>query len=240
MPRPSPICLPRRAVCMRVSRRNFDPSVYLVTDRRTAPRLSVQQIVSQVMPTAAHPHQVTFVQLRDKNVSREQSIELGKHLRQITEHAHVAFVVNDDIRLAALLGADGVHLGQDDQSVSTARRLLGNHAIVGVSAATEHEIDTAIADGADYIGVGPVFATSSKPDAGQALGEDQLRRLVRHTDSRIPVVAIGGINEHNVAFCKRAGVDGVAVISAIMASHQPSLAAQKLAAIMGKRDVTVT
>ncbi|KAI0565970.1 thiamine phosphate synthase [Gracilaria domingensis] len=222
---------------MRVSRRSFDPSVYLVTDRRTASGRSVQHVVAQVVATAQNARQVTFVQLRDKNVPRAQSIELGTQLRRITERADVAFVVNDDIQLAALLGADGVHLGQDDQSVSVARQRLGNNAIVGVSAATEQEIDAAIADGADYIGVGSVFPTSSKPDAGEPLGERRLRQLVRYTSSRIPLVAIGGINVDNAVLCKRAGADGVAVISAIMASPQPALAAQQLASIMTNRHV---
>lgn len=153
-------------------------------------------------------------------------------LRRITAQAEVAFVVNDDIQLAALLQADGVHLGQEDESVGVARRVLGSDAIVGVSADCEHEIDLAIAQGADYVGVGPVFSTSSKPDAGQPIGEQRLRQLVQYTRSRIPVVAIGGIDTTNAVLCKRAGADGIAVISAIMTSHNPQNAAYHLSSIV--------
>lgn len=158
-------------------------------------------------------------------------------LRHITAQANVAFVVNDDIQLAALLQADGVHLGQEDESVSVARHVLGNDAIVGVSADCEQQIDVAIAHGADYVGVGPVFATSSKADAGDAIGEYRLRQLVEYTRSRIPVVAIGGIDATNASLCKRAGADGVAVISAIMRNENPQHAAYHLSSIMNAPNV---
>lgn len=144
----------------------------------------------------------------------------------------MAFVINDDIHLASQVLADGVHLGQEDQSVQVARRLLGENAIVGVSASTEEEIEAAIKDGADYVGVGPVFSTSSKPDAGEPLGENRLHDLVKFVDRRVPVVAIGGIDENNAAFCKRAGADGVAVISAIMRSQNPQQSATRLSVTM--------
>lgn len=155
-------------------------------------------------------------------------MELGLKLRAITRAADVAFVVNDDVALAQQLGADGVHVGQEDVGARAARLSLGPSAIVGVSAGTVEEAERAIADGADYLGVGSVFATASKPDAGSPIGPEQLADIVCAVRGRVPVVAIGGISEENAQLCWEAGVDGVAVISAIMKSRNPGKSASHL------------
>lgn len=179
------------------------------------------------------PSRCTKRRLRDKNVSRDDSLQLGRKLRLLTSSHDAAFVVNDDIGLALELQADGVHLGQDDASVAAARETLGNDAIVGMSVATPEEAENAIRDGADYVGVGAVFETGTKADAGKPIGEEGLAHVVRTVHGRIPVVAIGGIGVGNASVCKRAGANGVAVVSAIMKSERPGEVAAELARIVG-------
>lgn len=171
--------------------------------------------------------------LREKGVGRKESVVLGEELRAITKAAGVWFIVNDDIELARLIRADGVHLGQDDAPVAKARGVLGADAIVGVSVGTCAEAERAIADGADYIGVGCVFGTGTKVDAGAAIGVEELCRVVQFVDGRIPVVAIGGVDAGNAALCREAGADGVAVVSAVMKSERPGEVAGRLAEVMG-------
>lgn len=148
-------------------------------------------------------------------------MRLGRELRQLTLDAGIAFVVNDNIELAYEVGADGVHVGQEDRNVKEARMMLGPDAIIGVSAGTGEEAEQAIADGADYLGVGCVFGTASKPDAGAPIGARGLQAAVRAARGRVPVVAIGGVQCNNVHECWRVGADGVAVVSAIMQSDGP-------------------
>lgn len=131
--------------------------------------------------------------------------------------------------LAAALCADGVHLGQDDAGVGAARAALGARAIVGVSVGSAREAERAVADGADYVGVGCVFGTATKSDAGDAIGARGLADVAAQVRGRVPVVAIGGIDERNAAACVRAGADGVAVVGAVMKSERPAEAAAALA-----------
>lgn len=163
----------------------------------------------------------------------EDSVALGEELRAITRAAGVALIVNDNIELARLLKADGVHLGQDDEPVAKARAILGANSVVGVSAGSCEEAEDAIANGADYVGVGCVFGTKTKADAGKAIGVEGLREVVRHVGRRIPVVAIGGVTVENAELCKKVGADGVAVVSAVMRSEKPGQVARKLAEMMG-------
>lgn len=163
----------------------------------------------------------------------EESVALGNELRAITRAAGVTLIVNDNIELARLLKADGVHLGQDDEPVVKARAILGVNAVVGVSVGTCGEAEKAIANGADYIGVGCVFGTKTKRDAGKAIGVEGLREVVRCVNGRIPVVAIGGVTVENAELCKRVGADGVAVVSAVMGSEKPGEVARELAEVMG-------
>lgn len=133
--------------------------------------------------------------------------------------------MNDDLPLACTLSA-GVHLGQDDATASSARPRI---SLLGVSAGTAAEAARALADGADYVGVGSVFGTSTKGDAGAPIGTDGLAEVVRAVGGRIPVVAIGGIGVENARACAAAGADGVAVVSAVMAAEDPEWVARRLA-----------
>lgn len=214
----------------KIGRGNFDPTVYLVTDRRVAAGSTMEQIIESAIQGDVETNRpgVTFIQLREKNEELRESLKLGKYIREVTLQTRTAFVINDNVTLAKQLHADGVHIGQEDGSVCEARRILGEQAIVGVSAGTCEEALKAMEDGADYIGVGSIFATSSKPDAGHPIGSEGLKEIIDVVDGRIPVVAIGGIGLHNVEQCWHVGCDGVAVISAIMKSDHPGLDASCL------------
>ncbi len=154
-----------------------------------------------------------FLQLRDKGLSSRALLELGRQIRQLCREYQAVFVVNDRLDIALAAEADGVHLGQDDLPIAEARRLLGPEAIIGASANTVEAARRAEAEGASYLGVGPVYATASKEDAGTAIGLSPIANIKASVG--LPALAIGGINRDNVSAVIGAGADGVAVISAV-------------------------
>ncbi len=154
----------------------------------------------------------TTIQLRMKNAPTRRMLEVGKELRRLTDEYDTLFIVNDRIDVALATGADGVHLGQEDMPIEIAREIVGN-MIIGISASNLKEAKEAERKGADYIGAGSVFPTSTKEDA-KYLGLNGLKEIVENVD--IPIVAIGGINHDNVEKVLEIGVQGIAVISAIM------------------------
>ncbi|CEA00351.1 Thiamine-phosphate synthase [Metalysinibacillus saudimassiliensis] len=156
---------------------------------------------------------VTCFQLREKNLTGEARLQFAKACQALCQRYAVPFIVNDDVALAVQLQADGVHVGQDDLAAAEASKQLP-HGILGVSAHNEAEIAQAIADGADYVGIGPIFATTSKADAKTPCGTTALRAMHERFPS-LPKVAIGGITPANARVVRATGVDGVAVISAI-------------------------
>lgn len=167
--------------------------------------------------------------MRDKNQDWESSLALAKALRTITAANKTPFVINDDVALAKAVGADGVHVGQEDASVKEARAALGDQAIIGATAHTSEQAESAIAAGADYLGVGSVYdARTTKPNAPPPFGPTGLARIVSVVARRVPVIAIGGINQGNVDACWHAGCDGVATVSAIMSSESPAEVASRL------------
>ena len=165
---------------------------------------------------------VDAVQLRDKGTSARERYETGRRLRELTAEAGVPLIVNDRIDLAAAVDADGVHLGQSDLPVEIARDRLGDSAVVGVSTSTVDEAREAAAAGADYLGVGAVYATASKdvPDEQNGVGTDRIAAVADAVD--LPVVGIGGVDASNAAPVVEAGATGVAVLSAITAAEDPA------------------
>jgi thiamine-phosphate pyrophosphorylase len=157
----------------------------------------------------------TVVQLRLKDASTEEMVERGRPFRELAADGGATFIVNDDVEAARLLGADGVHLGRED---SGSERALELGLLLGRSAASVEEAVRAAAEGAGYIGAGPVWATPSKPDADPAIGLDGLARIAETVT--LPVVAIGGIDEANAADCIAAGATGVAVVRAAVRSRE--------------------
>jgi len=154
-----------------------------------------------------------MLQLRAKDLSTCELLALGTQLRQLTRDCGALLIVNDRVDIALAVEADGVHLGEQDLPISIARRLLGKQAIIGASAATPERAIAAKCHGASYIGVGPIYSTSSKADAGDAIGCAPIEQI--KDAAGLPVLAIGGITRDNVAAVIRAGADGVAVISAV-------------------------
>ena len=197
---------------------------YLVTQGSLSEGRSTETVVE-----AAIEGGVDAVQLREKGSSAQHRIELGERLRELTTAAGVDLIVNDRIDIAYAVGADGVHLGQSDPSVSTAREILGPEATVGVSVSTVSEARLAAISGADYLGVGAVYGTDSKPDAETAddgLGVDQLAKIADSVT--LPIVAIGGITPENASGPIQAGASGVAAISTITAADDPATATRDL------------
>jgi thiamine-phosphate pyrophosphorylase len=199
--------------------------LYVVTSSELSRGRSTIEVVRQALAGGA-----TVIQLREKNWSARDFVELGLEIRRLTREAGAGFIVNDRLDVALAVDADGVHLGQEDLPAQVARRLLGEGKILGVSVGTVAEAQEAVAAGADYLGVGPIFATGSKADAGEPVGVE-LIRAIRKVVS-VPLVAIGGINRSNAGEVIAAGADGVAVISAVVSSEDIRAAAAELLAVV--------
>jgi thiamine-phosphate pyrophosphorylase len=180
----------------------------------------------------------TLVQLRDKHSTTRAMIGRARAIKAALSEgapARVPFLVNDRVDVVLAVGADGVHLGQDDMDVEDARRLLGPHAIIGLSLKTIGEAATAPLDAIDYAGIGGVFVTSSKNNPGPPIGPAGLARIIEALRARIPdfpVCAIAGITAGNVAEVIGAGADGIAVISALAKARHPEDAARGLRGIV--------
>ena len=176
------------------------------------------------------------IQLREKNLSGRELVDLACKYRQLTKRYGALFIVNDRLDVALAAGADCVHLGQDDLHARVARRLLGSKKLIGVSVGDVAEARNAQADGADYVGLGPFFPTDSKADVGEPVDLATLREVKEAVD--IPVVAIGGIKAENAAALFAAGADGVAVISAVVAAPDIAGATRRLLAVAEGRGLS--
>jgi thiamine-phosphate pyrophosphorylase len=201
-----------------------DWDVYLVTQASLSAGRTTDELVADAIASG-----VGVVQLREKDRSARERYELGQELRELTREAGVTFVVNDRVDIAQALDADGVHLGDDDLPVSVARDLLGDDALIGRSVSTVEDAREAAAAGADYLGVGAVFATGSKDDIDDdehAVGTDRVAAIADAVD--IPFVGIGGITAENATEVVQAGADGVAVITAITQADDPAAATANL------------
>jgi thiamine-phosphate pyrophosphorylase len=194
----------------------FDPRVYVITTN--VPALGRRAVD---VARAAVAGGATVIQYRDKTLGDTEFLVEASEVGRIARDAGVAFIVNDRIKAALDAGADGVHLGQSDGCVAEARQIAGPDMLIGVSASNMAEAREAEAAGADYIGVGPVFATGSKTDAAPPIGLEELARIVR--DVNCPVVAIGGIEQSNIDEIIAVGAAGAAHIAAI--SEAPDMAA---------------
>jgi thiamine-phosphate pyrophosphorylase len=201
----------------------FDPTLYLVVGSDAVRGRAVTDVVA-----AAVRGGVTLVQLREKTLPDAQVIASARELIGILQPLGIPLIVNDRVEVAIAAGAAGVHVGQDDVHAGRARALLGPYGIVGVSAGTAAEAATVSAGLSEYVGVGSVYPTTSKADAGAAIGIAGLRALQARLPS--PVVAIGGIHAGNAAEVAATGVAGVAVVSAICTADDPEAAARSLRA----------
>lgn len=203
---------------------NFDRRslrLYLVTDRRMLAGRNLADVVGEAVRGG-----VTMVQLREKDCTTRDFVELGTVLKRLLAGTGVPLIINDRIDVALACGADGVHIGQSDMPFEIARTLLGNDRIIGLSVESMEDVMAANALDADYVGVSPVFATPTKTDTAIPFGLDGLREAVRLSSH--PVVGIGGMNLDTAADVLRCGADGIAVVSAIMAADDPAASAAGL------------
>jgi len=204
-----------------MSRSLPDLSLYLVLGAADTGRRPFEEVV-----LAAIEGGVTVVQLRDKQAETRMQLEHALRLKALLEPRGVPLIVNDRIDVAMAARADGVHLGQDDMPPALARRLVGEDMLIGLSVSDRVEADAADPETVDYVGIGSVFPTGTKADAGAAIGPKfaaDLRGLVG-----LPSVAIGGINAGNAGQLRGSGIEGIAVVSAICAAGEPKAAAREL------------
>jgi thiamine-phosphate pyrophosphorylase len=166
------------------------------------------------------------IQFRQKDGPTREMIRVAEQMQALCKQAGVTFIINDRVDVAFASHADGVHLGQDDFPIPLARKLLGKEAIIGGSAGNLEEARKCFAEGADYIGFGPVYPTTSKEDAGPAAGLDLMRQIVEAMP--LPIIAIGGVSAENASPVIKTGVHGIAVISAVCCQNDPSEAAKCL------------
>ena len=203
-----------------------DYRLYLVTDRNCLQQQTLEQAVEQAILGG-----VTLVQLREKAIASKAFYERALRIKAICHHYNVPLLINDRVDIALAVEADGVHIGQSDLPCGVVRQILGKDKIIGVSARTAQQAIQAQADGADYLGVGAMFATSTKQDAQTVTiaSLTQIRQSVT-----LPIVAIGGINHTTLPALQQAlqaadtSIDGVAVVSAILGKKDVKLASQQL------------
>jgi len=201
-----------------------DYSLYLVTDRDLMYAKSVEECVEQAVSGGT-----TVVQIREKTASSREFYEIAMRTRKITKKYGVPLIINDRADIALAVDADGLHIGQKDLPYKKARRIMGKKKIIGVSASNLTEALTAAAEkGVDYLGVGAMFTTDTKKDA-DSTSMDELR-LIRER-VKLPLVAIGGINKTNIPQFAGTGIDGIAVVSAIVSQEDASEAARELMAL---------
>jgi len=201
--------------------KKIDWSLYLVADTEFAAGKNLVHLVSEAVLGG-----VTIVQLRAKDLGTRDFLELALKVSEKLGKIGIPLLINDRVDIALACGAAGVHLGQDDMPLPDARRLLGPDKTIGISVNTLDEAAEAERLGADYLGLGPIYGTSTKQTVLPVLGPEGIQRLRRQI--RIPIVAIGGINAGNAGAVIKAGADGIAVVSAILGARDARQAAAEL------------
>jgi len=184
-------------------------SLYLVTDRSFLGNKSLKEAVREAIEGGT-----TFIQIREKDVSTREFYKIALEVKEVTDYYKVPLVINDRLDIAQAIDADGVHLGQSDMPLQIARKILGKNKLIGISVENVKEAQVAEKNGADYVGVGTVFYTGTKKDINKPIGLEGLRTVC--SSIKIPKVAIGGINKDNLRSILSTGVDGAAVVSAIL------------------------
>ena len=199
---------------------DIDYTLYLVTDRSLMSSATIEESVEQAILGGC-----TLIQLREKDVSSREFYDTAVRVREVTSRLKVPLIINDRVDIAIAVCADGVHVGQEDLPADMVRRMIGADKIVGVSASNLAEATAAVSSGADYIGVGAMYATGTKTDAAITT-MDELRKI-RQTVT-LPIVVIGGINKETAPHFYGTGIDGLAVVSAIVAQKDVTAAATEI------------
>lgn len=205
-----------------MKKNEIDYTLYLCTDRELMSTETLEEAVEQAIKGGC-----TVIQLREKDCTSQEFYETGKRIHEITKRFNVPLIINDRVDIALAVDADGVHVGQSDLPAAVVRSIIGEDKIVGVSATNLSEAKQAVLDGADYLGVGAMYQTDTKTDA-QTVTMEELRAIRSAVD--VPVVVIGGINQKTLDNFKGMGIDGLAVVSAVIAADNIEQAAQDMAA----------
>lgn len=194
--------------------------LYAITDSSWLNGKTLPEAVEEAILGGA-----TFIQLREKNLNYEEFLKIAIEVKSVTDKYNIPFVINDNVDVAVQVDADGAHIGQSDEEINIAREKLGNKKIIGLSARTVEEAVKAEENGADYIGVGAIFNTSTKLDAN-TVSIETLKQICKTV--KIPVVAIGGISKDNVHELMGTGIAGISVVSAIFAQDNIKYATTEL------------
>lgn len=202
--------------------KTFDLSLYLVLDPDLCHSIGMVETARLAVLGGA-----TMVQLRDKLATTDEMIATGLKLKAVLAGTGVPLIINDDVEAALAIGADGIHVGQDDMAAVAVRERVGDGMILGLSVETQELATRVDPDVVDYVGIGPVFATGTKPDHKPPVGFEGLARIVKI--SPVPSVAIGGVKEEHVKEVLSAGAKGLAVVSAICGQPDPLVAARSIA-----------
>ena len=198
----------------------IDYTLYLCTDRKLMSTNTLEEAVEQAILGGC-----SLIQLREKQSSSREFFEMAKRIKAITDRYRVPLIINDRIDIALAVDAAGVHLGQEDIPAKEARRIMGEEKVIGVSARTVELARKAVEDGADYLGVGAMFATNTKGNA-KVIGKEKLKEI--RAAVSIPIVAIGGINHSNAAQLVDTGINGLAVVSSVIGASDIQAAARKM------------
>lgn len=197
--------------------------LYAVTDRSWVGAQTLMEQVESALKGGA-----TCIQLREKHLSEERFLEEALEMKALCQNYHVPLIINDNVEIAMKCKADGVHVGQSDMQAGNVRAMVGSDMIIGVSARSVEQALAAEAAGADYLGVGAVFSTTTKPDA-RAVSHSVVKQICEAV--KIPVVAIGGIDRENLLELSGSGVDGVALVSAIFGAQNIEAECRTLCAL---------
>lgn len=203
-----------------MDKHSVDYTLYLCTDRKLMRAATIEESVERAIDGG-----VTIVQLREKNISSLEFYQLALRVKAITHRAAIPLIINDRVDIALAVDADGVHVGTSDLPAAIVRRMTGEKKLVGVSVHTHEQAMQAVQDGADYLGVGAMYATSTKTDA-MIVTIDALKKI--RAAVSIPVVVIGGINKTTIPAFRGLGINGAAVISAVLAADDATKAAREL------------
>ncbi len=204
---------------------DIDYKLYLITDRSFLNGRDLKNCIEDALKGGA-----TLVQIREKDTSTRDFFQVAKEIKEVTSKYNVPLIINDRIDIALAIDAEGVHLGQSDMPIAIARGILGKDKIIGISANNLDEALEAQKNGADYLGLGPVFYTGTKKDIKEPIGLTGLKELTKNIN--IPSVAIGGINKENAKSILDSGVNGISLISAILGSENIEKATVELLAVL--------
>ncbi|MGO2119041.1 MAG: thiamine phosphate synthase [Fusobacterium sp.] len=204
-----------------MNKKDIDYSLYLVTDRDILNGRDLNKAVEESILGG-----VTVVQLREKYISNEEFLKIAKELKKITDKYSIPFIINDNVEIAKLVDATGVHIGQKDDKLDHARKILGKDKVIGVSVGNLEEAKLAQKGGADYVGIGAIFFTATKSDINKPLEIEGLKKIVDGIN--IPNVAIGGIHLNNINQVINTGTNGVAIVSEILSKKDIKKASKTL------------